>query len=71
MSEATVTLARSVGGAITSLRACASAAVAEAASSAAARRRGRAIMIGLRQRNRLAVDCIIWSAALTTFAFIS
>jgi len=37
---------------------------------AVARRRARAIMAGP-QRNMLEVDCIIWSAALTTLAFIS
>ena len=45
-------------------------AATEAAQSAVARKRTRAIMTDP-QRNMLEVDCIIWSAALTTLAFIS
>ena len=73
MSLETCTLARSAGAAMTSARSsalCATAIGAEAASRAEARMSERAIMANP-QRNMLEVDCSIWSAALTTLAFIS
>jgi hypothetical protein len=42
-----------------------------AARSALARRRVRTIISSTPQRNSAVVDCIIWSAALITLAFIS
>ncbi len=70
-SPDTVTLARSAGAAMRSLRVCAKAAAGEAASKARARQSVRAVMVITPQRNMAVVDCSIWSAALTTLAFIS